>query len=252
MLRTRVIPCLLLRGSALVKTVRFGDASYIGDPVNTVRIFNEKEVDELILLDIGATPNGTPPRFELIEEIAGECFMPVCYGGGITSVDQMRRILQSGIEKVALNSAALADPDLMQRAADAFGSQCIVASLDVKRNRWRGEKVFGRGGRERTALAPVEAAQRAEAHGAGEILLTSMERDGTMSGYDLDLVRRVSEAVSIPVVANGGAGEVAHFRQAVDAGASAVAVGSMVVYQGPHRAVMISFPRRDELRQALG
>lgn len=252
MLRTRVMPCLLLRGSALVKTIRFKDASYIGDPVNTVRIFNEKEVDELIVLDITATPNGTPPRFELIEEIAGECFMPVCYGGGITSVDQMRRILQSGIEKVALNTAALADPSVMQRAADAFGSQCIVASLDVKRSRWRGEKVFGRGGRERTALDPVEAAQRAEAHGAGEILLTSIDRDGTMSGYDLDLVRRVAEAVSIPVVANGGAGEVTHFRQAVDAGASAVAAGSMVVYQGPHRAVMISFPDRGELRRALG
>ncbi len=252
MLRTRVMPCLLLRGSALVKTVRFRDASYVGDPVNTVRIFNEKEVDELLLLDISATPGGKPPRFELIEEIAGECFMPVCYGGGITSVDQMRRILQSGVEKVALNTASLADPTLLRRAADAFGSQCIVASLDVKRSRWRGERVFSRCGRERTALSPVHAARQAEAQGAGEILLTSMDRDGTMSGYDLDLVRRVSEAVSIPVVANGGAGEIEHFREAVDAGASAVAAGSMVVYQGPHRAVMISFPPRDELKRVLG
>jgi cyclase len=246
MLRPRVIPCLLLRNAALVKTVKFEKPGYVGDPINAVKIFNEKEVDELVFLDILASRQGREPPFQLIEEIASQCFMPVAFGGGVRTLETMARIYSLGIEKVSLNSVLADQPDFLRSAADRFGSQSVVASIDVKKVR-RGYRVFTHGGTRDTGQAPDRFAVGVQQRGAGEILLTSIDRDGTQSGYDLDLVRTVTEAVDIPVVASGGAGGVDDLRQAIAAGASAAAAGSMVVYHGRHRAVLISFPSKEDL-----
>jgi len=249
MLGTRVMPCLLLRNASLVKTVQFKNASYVGDPVNAIRIYNEKEIDELILLDIGATPEGREPSFHIIADIASECFMPVAYGGGIATLEHIRTVLRLGIEKVALNTHAIENPDLVRRAAERFGSQSIVVSIDAKKRLWGGYEVCTRGGRRPTGMDPAEVAARMAALGAGEILVTSIDRDGTMKGYDLELLKHVSRAVEVPVIACGGAGSLGHFQQAVKVGgAAAVASGSMVVYYGPHRAVLINFPKPEDLR----
>jgi cyclase len=251
MLAVRLMPCLLLRNAGLVKTFRFKDPSYVGDPVNAIRIFNEKEVDELILLDITATVERKRPQLKMIGEIASECFMPVAYGGGIQSLDDIREIFALGIEKVSINSHALAHPDFIAAAAHRFGSQSIVVSIDVHHSRWRGYRVYSHGGGKDTGLNPVEWAVRMEEAGAGELLLNSIDRDGTMAGYDLDLIRQITGAVRIPVIACGGAGTLDDFGAAVRAGASAVAAGSMVVYHGRNRAVLISFPTRAEQERAF-
>ena len=251
MLQTRVMPCLLLRNRGLVKTIKFKNPAYVGDPINTVRIYNEKEVDELIFLDITATPQGKEPPYALIEEIASECFMPFTYGGGIQHLDQARHIFSLGVEKIALNSHVIDHPSFVRTLADTFGSQSLVVSMDVKKKLFGGYEVYTHAGTRATKRDPVDLAVEMERQGAGELLLTAIDRDGTMQGYDLDLVHRVSAAVGIPVIACGGAGAIHHFRQAVDAGASAVAAGSMVVYQGPHRAVLINFPPRPELKAVL-
>jgi cyclase len=253
MVRTRVIPCLLLRGRGLVKTIRFKDASYVGDPINTVRIYNEKEVDEIIMLDIQATPGEKSPPFDLIAEIAGECFMPLTYGGGVRSVDDARRIFSSGVEKIAVNSRAVDKPEFISELSAVFGNQSVVLSIDVKKKTLGGYEVRTCGGRKSSGMEPVEWAREGEELGAGEILLTSIDRDGTMSGYDLDLIRKVASAVDIPLIACGGAGETKDFADAVrSGGASAVAAGSMVVYQGTNRAVLINFPNQQELSEVLG
>jgi imidazole glycerol-phosphate synthase subunit HisF len=251
MLAVRLIPCLLLKNAGLVKTVRFKDPSYVGDPVNAIRIFNEKEVDELIFLDIRATVDGKQPPFKMIGEIASECFMPVTYGGGIKSLDDIRQIFGLGIEKVSLNSYATEHPEFVTAASERFGSQSIVASIDARRARWKGYRVYSHGGAKNTGLHPVEWAQTVQRAGAGEILLNSIDQDGTMAGYDLELIRQVTNAVSIPVVAAGGAGQMEDCSAAVGAGASAAAAGSMVVYHGRNRAVLINFPTRDEQDRAF-
>lgn len=252
MRRVRVIPVLLLDNGGLVKTVRFRRPAYVGDPINAVKILNEKEVDELVLLDVSATRNGRPPEFDRIAEIGGEAFMPLAYGGGVRTVGDVARILGSGVEKVVLNTAAAADPGLVTGAARRFGSQAVMASVDVKRNLFGRYRVFTHGGRRNTGVEPVEYCRRMEELGAGEILLTSMDRDGTFAGYDLELLRRVSVAVEVPVVACGGARRVEDFVQAVnEGGASAVAAGSMFVFHGPHRAVLISYPEPQVLKQQL-
>lgn len=252
MLTTRVIPCLLLRGSGLVKTIRFKDPKYIGDPINAIRIFNDKEVDELILLDIDATREKRGPAFSVIEEVASECFMPLGYGGGIRSVEDARCILKLGVEKVVLNSIAWREPSVLQAASREFGAQAVVASIDVRR------KLFGRyevcidGGIVGTGADPIEYARRVEALGAGEIFLNSIDRDGTMQGYDIELIAKVTAAVGIPVIASGGAGSVSDFGAAVRQGhASAVAAGSLFVFHGPHRAVLITYPPRIDLERVL-
>lgn len=250
MLSTRVVPCLLLRGEGLVKTIRFGDEKYVGDPINAIRIFNEKQVDEMILLDTRASVDGCEPRFDMVRNVASECFMPLCYGGGITRVQQMERLFWSGVEKVSINAAAVEDPELIREASRAFGAQSIVVAMDVKKTRLGGRKVHVARGTKNTGLDPVEHARRMEEAGAGELLLHSVDRDGTREGYDLDLVHSVSEAVSIPVIASGGAGNLDHFRDAVLAGAAAVSAGSLFVFHGKHRAVLITYPEPHEL-QAL-
>jgi cyclase len=251
-LRTRVIPSLLLDGRRLVKTVRFRNPTYVGDPINAVKIFNDKQVDELMFLDISASRDGRGPSLDVIGEIASECFMPVGYGGGIRSVDDMREVLKAGIEKVVLNSLAFRQPDMVVAGVREFGSSSIVVSIDVKRKLLGGYEVYGGGGVRREGIGPVEFAQRMAEAGAGEILLNSIDRDGTFQGFDIDLVRRVADAVDVPVIACGGAGSVEHMRQAiVDGHASAVSAGSMFVFRGKHRAVLISFPTPEELRDAL-
>lgn len=252
MLVPRVMPCLLLRNAALVKTVRFRNPSYVGDPINAIRIYNESEVDELIFLDITATADGRKPPFKLLAEIASECFMPVAYGGGIRTVEDAGTILSLGIEKIAVNSYAVEKPEFVTRLSDTYGAQAVVASVDVKRSLLGRYEVYTHGGRKPTGLDPVVFAKRMESAGAGEILLTSIDRDGMGKGYDLELLRRATSAVSVPIVASGGAGSVDDCARAVvDGGASAAALGSMAVYHGRNRAVLINFPTREELDNVL-
>ena len=250
MLRNRIIPCLLLRNGGLVKTKRFGSPKYVGDPLNAIRIFNEKEVDELMVLDIDASRGGKEPDYELIEQIAGECFMPLCYGGGISSLEQADRIFALGVEKVSLQTAALRDPALITRIAERWGNQAVVASLDVKRDWLRRPRLYH--------AATAKSAGDWEAHlrtmvaaGAGEVLVNAVDREGTMEGPDLELIGKAAKAVTVPVIATGGVGSLAHIKAAVDAGADAVAAGSFFVFHGPHRAVLVTYPSYDELTKLL-
>ena len=251
MYRPRVIPCLLLSGEKLVKTVRFKQPTYVGDPINAVKIFNDREVDELAMLDISATRGHHDPPYDHLQAIAGECFMPLSYGGGIRTIDQARRLFAIGVEKVVINTAAGDTPALLRAVADEYGSQAVVAGVDVKKD-WLGRpRVFTRGGTTNTGREPIEYAKAMEAQGAGEILLNSIDRDGTMAGYDLELITAMSGAVSIPLVACGGAGSIAHLAEAIRAGASAVAAGSLFVFAGPRRAVLINYPSPAELRDVI-
>lgn len=252
MLIPRVMPCLLLKEGSLVKTIKFKDPGYIGDPINAVNIYNEKEVDELIFLDINATLEHQSPPFSLLAKIANECFMPVTYGGGVRDLDDIKKIFSLGIEKVAINSYAFDNPNFIHKAAEKFGSQSIVVSIDARKKMFGKYEVYSHGGRTPTGVDPVKYATEMANMGAGEILLTAVDRDGTLEGYDLDLIKRVTETVNIPVIANGGAGKAEDFHMAIfKAGASACAAGAMVVYYGRNRAVLINFPERQELEQVL-
>jgi cyclase len=247
----RVIPILLLKDMGLYKSVKFKDHKYVGDPINAIKIFNEKEVDELVFLDINASINNTEPNYEMLADIASECFMPLCYGGGIKNLHQIEKVLYSGVEKISINTASFEDPTLISQAAEKFGSSTIVVSIDVKKGFLSGYSTYTKSGNQNTKRHPVEFAKYVEDQGAGEILLTSIDADGTMSGYDLELVKSVSNAVGIPVVASGGAGSIQHMKEAVDVGASAVGAGSFFVFQGKHRAVLITYPDRRILNELL-
>lgn len=249
MIPTRAIPVLLLSRDGLVKTIRFRDRVYLGDPINIVRIFNEKEVDELVLLDIDATKSGASPDVARITDIVSEAFMPVCYGGGVRTIEQMRALYMAGIEKVSLNSIAAESPEFVEEAAREFGSSSVVVSMDVRRRMLGGNRVAIRGASVMTKWTPGDYARRMSDAGAGEIMLNSVERDGTQSGYDIELIQDVSARVSIPVIACGGARTVDDLGAAVAAGASAAGAGSMFVFNGPHRAVLISYPSPDQLRR---
>lgn len=253
MLATRLMPCLLMSNGALVKTIRFRQGSYVGDPVNAVRIFNQKEVDELILLDIHATTQNRGIDFETLEKVVSECFMPICYGGGVRSLEDMRRLYALGIEKVSLGAAAFEEPDLVRRAAREFGSQAVVVTLDVKKGLLGRSTVRTRSGSQDTKLTPPDAARHFEGQGAGELLLYSIDRDGTWSGFDLKLIESVTHGTGIPVVATGGAGSLDDVKAAViQAGASAVAIGSMAVFQGMDLGVLIKFPSRKDQDAIFG
>jgi cyclase len=244
MLRTRIIPTLLLADASLIKTKQFGKFTYVGDPANTVRIFNELEVDELIFLDITASRDNRPPNYKVLRDIADECFMPLVYGGGIDSLDKAKAIFDIGFEKVAVNTHAGSNPTLVTQLATQFGSQSVVASIDVKANLYGKKYVHFLGGRRNSRLHPVDCAMRLESLGAGEILLTSIDREGTWQGFDTQLTKEVSDAVSVPVIAHGGAGSVDHIWQVVhEFGASAVAVGSMVVFQKKGMGVLVLVDR---------
>lgn len=249
MLQVRVIPCLLLKEGGLVKTIGFSDPKYVGDPINTMRIFNEKEVDELILLDIEVSRRGREPDYARIQEIVSEAFMPIAYGGGVTRVEQAQKLVSLGVEKVVVNTAVLQNFDLVRSMANRLGSSSTVVAVDVKKD-WLGRyRVFNSATKKGMNRDPVSHVQQAVASGAGEIFINDVIRDGAGVGYDLELVRRVAESVDVPVIACGGAGTLEHFREAVSAGASAVAAGSMFVYVGKHRAVMINYPKRNNLER---
>ena len=249
MFRPRVIPCLLLRNLGLVKTIKFKNPRYIGDPINAVRIFNAKRTDELVFLDILATRENKVPPFELIEKIGDECFMPFTVGGGIRDMESIRRILNSGAEKVVVNSHAIRVPEFIEEVAGRFGSQSLIVSIDVKKRFTGRYEVYSHGGTKSTGLDPIEHAQHMESRGAGELLINSIDRDGSLEGYDIDLIKKISESVQIPTIACGGAGKLADLRAAVrDGGASAAAAGSLFVYHGKKHAVLINYPSKDEMQ----
>lgn len=248
MFRPRVIPTLLLKNQGLVKSVRFKNHRYIGDPINAVKLFNDLGADELVFLDILANSENRTIPIDFVWRVGDEANMPFSVGGGITTIDQIRAILKAGAEKVVINTAASRNPDFIKEASGEFGSSTIVVSMDIKRNLFGRELTYINSGKKATAYDPVGFATMMEKYGAGELIVNSIERDGCMEGYDIDLIRRVSEAVRIPVIALGGAGTTGHLKIAIDEGlASAVAAGSMFVYHGPRRAVLINYPNNKDL-----
>ena len=250
--RNRVIPVLLLRDRHLYKTRRFKDAKYVGDARNAVRIFNDKGADELVLLDIDATVQNREPDYDLIEEIVSEAFMPVAYGGGIKTVNQAQRIIEIGVEKVVVGTRAFEDDDLVSEIAEACGSQSTVVCIDVRRSLFGGHRVVVRSGRRKVMLSPVKAARYAEQKGAGELIIQSVDRDGEMCGFDIDLTSAISDIVGIPVIALGGAkGGDDLVRVIRKGGADAAAAGAIFVFQGPKRAVLISYPEDAHIEALL-
>lgn len=246
-MRPRVIPCLLISDSSLVKPISFKNPAYIGDPLNAIKIYNDKEVDELVVLDIDASTLHKEPRYDLIKIMAESCFMPLCYGGGINRLEQAITIFNSGVEKVSLNTALYNNVGLISEIAKIYGSQSIVASIDVKKNFWKKYTAYINHGTIAVKEDIFSYVKRIENEGAGEILLTSIEREGTWTGYDLDLANKISSIVNIPVITNGGAGSINDFKLAYDAGASALAAGSMFVYQKKNMGVLINFPYSKDL-----
>lgn len=247
MRRIRVIPTLLMKDGGLVKTKQFQKPVYVGDPINTLRIFNEKEVDELVLLNISDSRHGAPIPLEVIQDIVSEAFMPIGFGGGIRNMQHIESLLKSGVEKVILNTALPKGERLIREASGQFGSQSIVASLDVRKD-WLGRyRFYTQGGTHKEDGTPLEWAKRLEDWGIGEIILNAVDRECTYQGYDLGLIDSICNAISIPVVASGGASQVDDFRQARDAGASAAAAGGMFVFQRPNQAVLITYPNQKQL-----
>jgi imidazole glycerol-phosphate synthase subunit HisF len=256
MLRPRIIPCLLVRNGGLVKTVRFQSHKYVGDPINAVKIFNEKETDELIALDIDATVEGREPDLKLAGLLAVECRMPLCYGGGVKTVSEAKKIVGLGIEKVSISSAAVQNPQLISMIAEEIGSQSVVVVLDVRRSPGGGYEVWTHNGSRKTAQSPIELAQRAESLGAGEIVINSIEDDGQMKGYDLALAASVRQAINLPMTVLGGAGSLDDMERVISTcGVVGVAAGSLFVFKGVYRAVLINYPnppqKAEMIRKAL-
>lgn len=250
MLRSRVIPCLLIHNKGLVKTVNFANPKYVGDPINAVKIFNEKEVDEILILDIDATVNGVEPNYSLIEKLALECRMPLCYGGGINKVEQASKIIELGVEKVALSSAIIQNTSLISSIVKTIGSQSVVAVIDVKKKIFGGYTVFTNNGKKKIDQDLVKILNQIEDSGAGEIVINSIDNDGVMKGYDLTLIKKVREAVSIPITALGGAGSKEHIFELVNRfkiiGAAA---GSLFVFKGIYKAVLINYFTKSEINK---
>lgn len=244
MLRPRIIPCLLIHDGGLVKTVKFSDPAYVGDPINAVKIFNEKEADELMVIDIDATVNGNEPDYKMIADLAVECRMPLCYGGGIKSPEQAKHIISIGVEKVAISSAAVAAPDSICRISEAIGRQSVVIVIDVKKRRFgNGHDVYVRNGKEKTGLAALDFAELMEQSGAGEIVINSIDRDGTMQGFDLKLAKQLRDRVNIPITFLGGASNLENIEQLIaTVGPCGAAAGSLFVFKGRYRAVLINYP----------
>ena len=249
MYRPRVIPCLLLKDKGLVKTIKFKDPTYVGDPINAVKIFNDAKADELVFLDITATQENRITDIEVIRNIGEEAFMPFAVGGGINNLEHVMQLISAGAEKVVINTAAVNNPSLLTEASKIYGRQSIIASIDVKRE-GGAFVVYTHSGSVKSPMNAIEAAQAAEEAGAGEIMINSIDRDGTQEGYDIELVKLISDSVNIPVIAVGGAGDFDHFADAVhNGGASAVAAGSLFVFIGRKRAVLINYPDSDELQE---
>ena len=253
MLRPRIIPCLLIKNNGLVKTTNFKDPKYVGDPINAVRIFNEKEVDELVVLDIEATKNQTKPNYQLIKNLAYECRMPLCYGGGVQTVDHFTEIISLGVEKVAICTSAIKNDNLVKDAANAVGSQSVVVCLDLKKTLLSNKYVlYTHSGREKTDIDPIEFCKKLLQQGAGEIVLNFINRDGTMKGYQHEYIREVKDIINIPLTVLGGAGShddiSSLFR---DFGVVGAAAGSLFVFKGKYRAVLINYPNQFDKKEIL-
>ena len=248
MLYPRIIPCLLIHNNGLVKTVNFKDGKYVGDPLNAVRIFNEKEVDELIVLDIDATVLRHEPNYNLIERIAKECRMPLCYGGGIKTIDQAKKILGFGVEKISISSAAIEDSNIVTNLSKAIGNQSVVVVLDVHKKRITGKyEIYTENGKVSTGLNPIKFAEEMQKKGAGEIVINSIDNDGIMKGYDLDLIEKVNKSISIPMTVLGGAGSLEDIGKVINKfGIIGVSAGSLFVFKGKYKAVLINYPNQKE------
>ena len=253
MLRPRLIPCLLIQNGSLVKTVNFSNPKYVGDPINAVRIYNEKEVDELVVFDIDATVKGTEPNYNLISNLATECRMPLCYGGGVRNVEDIEKIISLGVEKVAISSKAVENPKLISEAAARVGSQSIVVVIDVKKGGNIGQyEVVTHNGNRKTGLHPVEFARHMTSLGAGEIVINSVDRDGVMKGYDLDLFEQIRQSVQIPLTLLGGAGSIGDVIELIKRhGIVGAGAGSLFLFKGKYRAVLINYPRFLEKEEIL-
>ncbi len=249
MLRIRVIPTLLLRNAGLVKGEKFTGHKYVGDPINAVKIFNTKEVDELVFFDITASREHRKPNYELLSDIASQAFMPFGYGGGLTQLEDIEKLFKIGVEKAIINTAAADNLDFVKEASSVAGSQSIVAAIDVRKTLLGKYQVYTQSGTHNTKLDPVTYAKQLEEAGAGELIICSIDREGTGKGYDTDLINKVARAVSLPVVASGGANSLENLREAVRAGASAVAAGNMFVFHGKHKAVLITYPEYSRLEE---
>jgi cyclase len=252
MLRPRIIPSLLIQDNGLVKTVNFKNPKYVGDPINAVRIFNEKEVDELAIFDIDATAKGLEPNYSLIERIANQSRMPLCYGGGVKTVEQAQKIFGLGIEKIALSSAVLQNPQLITEIAERVGSQSVIVVLDVKKKLFGGYEVYIHNGKKSTGINPFKFAEEAQRLGAGEIVINSIDQDGVMKGYDMGLIDKVREQISLPLTVLGGAGTLSDIKQVIDKhGIIGVAAGSLFVFKGVYKAVLINYPTFEEKEKLI-
>jgi cyclase len=247
MLRSRIIPSLLLHDKGLVKTVNFKSPKYVGDPINAVRIFNEKEVDELAIFDIDATMLNRDPDYVLIEKLANQSRMPICYGGGVKTVEQAQKIFGLGIEKIALSSAVIKNPQLVKQIADRVGSQSVIVVLDIKKKLLGGYEIYTHNGKKETGINPMNFAKELEHLGAGELIINSIDQDGVMKGYDMNLIDKIVETISIPLTVLGGAGSINDMEKVMDKhGVIGLAAGSLFVFKGPYKAVLINYPNKLE------
>jgi cyclase len=241
-----------LHKGGLYKTEKFKNPTYIGDPINAIKIFNEKEVDELLFIDIDATLDNKEPNYKMIEDIASECFMPLCYGGGVKNVAQMKKIYALGVEKISLSSSAVLNSELIKEASNMFGDQSVIVTVDIKKDFWGKKKVFINNGTKNTKLNPIDFILKVEKLGAGEIVINSVDNDGVMKGYDLELLKEVKSNTKVPIIALGGAGNLSHIKAAFDVSkVDAVACGSMFVYQGPLKGVLINYPPYRQIKEIL-
>lgn len=253
MLRPRIIPSLLVHDNGLVKTVKFKDPKYVGDPINAVRIFNEKEVDELAIFDIDATSLNKEPNYDLIAKLANQSRMPLCYGGGVKTVEQAQKIFSLGIEKIALSSAVIQDPNLISHIASRVGAQSVIVVLDVKKKLFGGYEVYTHNGKKATGINPIKFAAEIQALGAGEIILNNIDQDGVMKGYDMNLIEKIREVVGIPLTVLGGCGSLDDIKKVVDRhGIIGVAAGSLFVFKGAYKAVLINYPSKEEKNTVFG
>lgn len=252
MLRPRIVPCLLVHNKGLVKTVKFKDPKYVGDPLNAVKIFNEKEVDELIVMDIDASVEHRDPNFELIKNLAIECRMPFCYGGGVSTVEHAIKIISLGAEKVALNTAAIQNPQIVADIAKAVGKQSVIVVMDVKKKFLGGYEVMTCNGKKSTGKEPVEMAKKFESLGAGEIVINSIDNDGVMNGFDNVINDKVRNSINIPMTILGGAGNISHIKEAIERyGVIGVAAGSLFVFKGIYKAVLINYPSQEDISKIV-
>jgi len=243
MLRPRIIPCLLLQDNGLVKTVNFKNPKYVGDPINAVRIFNEKEVDELVFFDIDATVLNNEPNYSLIERISNQSRMPLCYGGGIKTVEQAKRVFGLGVEKIALSSSVIDNPSLITQIGDQVGAQSVIVVLDVKKKLFGGYEVFTHNGKKARGIDPFKFIKKVQKLGAGEIVINSIDKDGLMNGYDMSLIKKIREITSLPITVLGGAGSIEHLAEIIEKnGIIGASAGSLFVFKGPYKAVLINYP----------